>query len=139
MTQKTEGWEVRLSDYLQEKHAAPFVRAEHDCALFAGNCVEIMTGRDVTSEFRKPYKSKAAAEKFLKSLGYDDLEAVANAKLGEKLPSTAFAGRGDCVMIEVEGEQALGIVDLSGRRAATVGKDGLVYFPAKNWVSAWKV
>lgn len=139
MTQKTEGWEIRLTQHIEKIRQEPFKRGENDCALFAGECIEIMTGRDVTSEFRKPYKSKKQAQNLLEQLGYADLEAVATAKLGEKLPSINFAGRGDCVMIKVGDEKALGIVDLSGRQAVSVGKEGLVHYGAKYWTDAWKV
>lgn len=136
---KTEGWERRLSAYIEDMKNEPFKRGLHDCALFAGNCIDIMTGGDVTSEFRKPYKNRKEAMNLLKSLGYDNLEAVATAKLGEPLPSVNFAGRGDCVTVPCKEGVALAIVDTSGKRAVTTGKNGLEYYPAKDWLKAWKV
>lgn len=138
--QKTEGWESRLNAYFEQMRLVPFKRGRHDCALFAGHCIDIMTEHNTTAEFlAKPYKTKKEAFEMLKALGYDDLAAIADKKLGEPLPAPGYAQRGDCVLIEHEGQQALGIVDLSGRRAVTIGKDGFMFYPMKNWVKAWKV
>lgn len=140
MTNKTQGWEMRLDKYFEEMRLVPFKRGRHDCALFAGFCVDIMTGGDTTSEFlQTPYKSRKEAFEMLKALGYDDLSAIATKKLGEPLPAPAYAQRGDCVLIQHDDQQALGIVDLSGRKAITIGKEGFVFYPMKNWVTAWKV
>lgn len=130
---------MRLTEYIEKMRLVPFKRGVHDCALFAGNCIDIETGLDTTSEFRKPYGTKKAAYELLKKMGYDGLAAVANAKLGEALPSPFYAGRGDCVLIEYEGEEALGIVDMTGRRAVTVGKDGLKFYDMKYWSKGWSV
>lgn len=134
---KTEGWESRLAKYFDEMRDKPFKRGSHDCALFAGNCVDIMTETDTTSEFRQPYKTLKEALKMLKEMGYEDLSAIANKKLGEPLSNPAYAQRGDCVLIQIDDQQALGIVDLSGRKAITIGKEGFIYFGMENWVKVW--
>lgn len=137
---KTQGWEIRLDTYFEKMRLVPFKRGQHDCALFAGHCVDVMRETDVTTEFKQtPYKTKKEAFEMLKALGYDDLAAIATKKLGAPLPAPGYAQRGDCVLIEHENQQALGIVDLSGRRAVTIGKEGFVFYPMKNWVTAWKV
>lgn len=139
MTQKTEGWEVRLSNFIEDRRATPFKRGVNDCVLFAADAVEIMTGRSVRPDNMPKYKTREQAHEYLKSLGFENYDAAATEKLGEKIPSPSYAGRGDCVLIVFEGEHALGIVDLSGRRAVTPGKDGLVHYDAKHWIQAWKV
>lgn len=140
MTKKTQGWEIRLNAYFEEMRQKPFKRGRHDCALFAGHCVDIMQETNVTSEFKQsPYRTKKEAFEMLKSMGYDDLAAIATRKLGEPLPAPVYAGRGDCVLIEHDDQEALGIVDLSGRQAVTIGKNGFVFYPMKNWVKGWKV
>lgn len=139
MTRKTEGWEIRLTDLIESRRGLPFKRGVNDCVLFAADAVETMTGHNVRPAQMPEYKTREQALEYLKSLGYVDYAAAATAKLGPKLKSTAFAGRGDCVLIEFEGERALGIVDLSGRRTVTIGKDGLVHYAPKYWIDAWKV
>jgi hypothetical protein len=140
---KTQGWEVRLSEYIDKVRNEPFKRGVHDCALFAGVCADIMTGQDFTSQFRKPYKTKEQAYEFLKQLGYEGLAAIPNKLIGPALPAPAYAQRGDGVLIEVEidgvRQEALGIVDMTGRRAVTVGKDGLVYYKMEHWKMAWRI
>lgn len=134
---KTEGWESRLAAYFDKMHDKPFKRGAHDCAFFAGNCIDIMTGRDTTSEFKQSYKTRKEGFEMLRKMGYDNFETLANKKLGEPLPAPTYAQRGDCVLIEVGDEQALGIVDLSGRKAVTIGKEGFIYFGMDKWVKAW--
>ena len=136
---KKQGWEVRLSEYFDKMRNVPFKRGEHDCALFAGNCADVMTGLDFTSDFRKPYKTREQAYEFLKTLGYEGLAAIPNRLIGPPLPSPAYAQRGDGVLIEFGGEESLGIVDMSGKKAVTVGKDGFVFYDMKYWVKAWRI
>lgn len=139
MTSKTQGWEIRLADYIKKMHGKPFKRGQHDCALFAGHCIDIMTGKDTTSEFQKPYKNRKEAMALLKKLGYANLEAVATEKLGERMDNLNFAGRGDCVTVPCAEGVALAIVDLSGKKAVTTGKNGLEYYNRTQWLNAWKV
>jgi hypothetical protein len=140
---KTQGWELRLSAYIHKMKDEPFKRGKHDCALFAGVCADIMTGKDFTSKFRRPYKTKEQAYEFLKQLGYEGLAAIPNKLIGPPLPAPGYAQRGDGVLIEVEAEgdvhEALGIVDMTGRRAVTVGKNGLVFYDMKYWKAAWRI
>lgn len=139
MPKRLQGWEKALSDFIEEMRLKPFKRGAHDCAMFAGRCAEVMTGEDFTSEFLGDYTTKKEAYEFLKKIGYDGLAAIAIEKLGAPLENKNFAGRGDAVLIEYDTEEALGIIDLTGKRAVTVGKDGLIYFDLKHCVKAWKI
>jgi len=140
MTNKTQGWENRLNEYFEKMRLVPFKRGKHDCALFAGHCVDVMTGANTTGEFLEtPYKTKREAFELLKSLGYDGLTSLATKKLGEPLPAPGYAQRGDVVLIEHDDQEALGVVDLSGRRAVTVGKEGFMFYPMESWSMAWGV
>lgn len=139
MARKTQGWEKRLSDYIESVKDQPFVRGVHDCALFAGVCAEVMTEQDFTEQFRRPYKTKKEAYEFLKSIGFDGLAAIPNKLLGEPYPNVAHAKRGDGALIECEGEEALGIIDMTGRRAVTVSKDGLKFYDIKYVTKAWEI
>lgn len=139
VSKKKQGWEKKLSDFIEAAKGVPFKRGSHDCAWFAGKAIDLMTDQDTTSEFIGDYKSKKAAYEFLKQIGYDGLAAVATAKLGEPLQNINYAGRGDCVLINYESQEALGIIDLSGRRAVSVTNQGLHFFDLKSCVQAWKV
>ncbi len=142
--QKIEGWEKRLADYIDKNHDEDFKRGVRDCALFAGRGIDIMTGSNTVKELFKPYKNKKQADDLLKSLGYDDLEAVANSYMGQALTNINYAGRGDLVLIKVDHEnnpepEALAIIDLSGKQAVTFGKGGLCFYKPEFWSKAWKV
>lgn len=139
MLEKTQGWEIRLTKHIEKMRDKPFTRGRNDCVLFAGKCIAIMTGSNLIPGFGKPYKSKKQAYILLKKLGYKNLTEVATDKLGKPLPGPAYAQRGDCVLIEVGDDEALAIVDLSGRRAVTMGVGGLTHYAMKQWVTAWKV
>lgn len=136
---RIQGWETLLADFIESVRNEPFKRGRHDCAVFAGRCVDLITGKNLTGEFIGTYQSRKKAYDLLKRMGLVDLESLATDRLGEPMPSTAYAGRGDVILVEYEGEDALAIVDLSGRFALTVGKDGLARYPRKYWSKAWKV
>ena len=134
-----QDWQSKLSRIIEASRHKTFQRGLHDCALFAGSCIETMTGEDFTSEFVSNYSTREQAYDLLASLGYDNLEAVANAKLGAPYETVKFAQRGDCVLVEYEGHDALAIVDLSGKQAVTTGANGLVFYKREFWAKAWKV
>lgn len=136
-----QDWGGRLGKYIEECREKPFRRGEHDCALFAANCINIMRdgGEDIGACFRVGYKTRRQAKELLCKLGFDNLEDVATAKLGEPYENVNLASRGDCVSIIGQERLALGIIDLSGRRAVTAGKRGLEFFEPRFWDRAWKV
>lgn len=96
-----------------------------------------MSGEDYTSEFKNPYKTKREAFEMLKSLGYKTLSDIADKKVGNPMKNTSFAKRGDVVLIKVGDEEALGVIDLSGKMAVTFTKEGLKQYKPDFWVKAW--
>lgn len=136
-----ENWETRLSEFLEECIDKPFKRGQHDCALFAANCINVVrnTKEDIGKEFRIDYKNRQKAVELLKKKGFANLEAVATKKLGPKYPSAKFGKRGDCVSVKCSEGIALAIVDLTGKRAVTTGKNGLEYYSINEWLNAWEV
>ncbi|MGH1376696.1 MAG: DUF6950 family protein [Alphaproteobacteria bacterium] len=136
---RKQGWENHFSEFLKRHNGKSFKRGNNDCALFAANGIDVLTGNDYGLSFRGLYKSKSQAQNILKEQGFEDLESVADAFLGDAYHSVFYAQRGDCVLIEYESETALGLVDLTGQMAVTTGKDGLVKYKPEFWVKAWKV
>lgn len=98
-----------------------------------------MTDTDFVEEYVGTYKSKAEGMKKLKDEGINSLVELADECLGLSLINPNFACRGDVVAVEYEDEIALAIIDLTGRRAVTTGKDGLVFFERRYWLKAWSV
>lgn len=132
-------WVLRLSSYINEVRDVPFKRGEHDCALFACNCILKMTGVDIASDFRGMYTDKAGAYKLVLSKGFDDLIGLASSRLRNKQENTSYLGRGDMVVVPCVEGIALGIVDLTGNYAVTTGKNGLVSADKDQWICGWKV
>lgn len=107
--------------------------------MFAGLCVNVMTEKNYTNEFLGEYKTREQALEFLQSLGYEGLEAIPTKFFGEPLTSNNYAGRGDVVLLENEGYPALGVIETSGKRAVSVGVNGIVFLPLSKIIKAWKV
>lgn len=134
-----ENWPIRLDEFIETNRHRKFERGQFDCALFAGLAIEAMTGAELVRDYVGLYDSKRAAFELLKERGLNSLIDVAVKHLGEPLTNINFAGRGDVVVVQYEGEFALAIVDLTGRRAVTTGKDGLIFFDRQYWLKAWGV
>jgi len=136
---KTEGWDIRLSEFLAENKDRKFERGVHDCALFAADCLKVMTGEDHGAPYRNKYKTLAGANKMIEHLGNTDLLALACSVVGEPMENMNFASRGDIVAVKYKRDIALCVIDLSGRKAVTAGQDGLEYFDRPLWLKAWRV
>lgn len=137
---KSPGWELRLQAYFDDKKNKPFKRGFHDCAMFAADAVNIIrdNDQDIAKVFRVNYKSKRQADMLLHTLGYKNLEYVAESLIKES-KSVMHASRGDLVSVGCPEGVALAIVDLSGKRALTTGKKSLVPYPLSQWRRCWEV
>ncbi|QQP93569.1 hypothetical protein IGS68_33655 (plasmid) [Skermanella sp. TT6] len=58
--------------------------------------------------------------------------------MGEPVP-VPMAGRGDLALVDLDGTQCVGTVDLSGERVAAIGLYGLEYVTLSAATAAWKV
>lgn len=96
-------WPQKLDEAIAAARTRPFayggLNGAQDCALFAADCVQAMTGIDYAAELRG-YESKLAAYRIV--AGYGSLEAMITdlLKRGPKHPSQAM--RGDVVLAEIE-------------------------------------
>ena len=136
------GWEKKLEAVFKEWSQKDFVWGESDCCIFASDCVEAMTGKNLYSVYLskgKKYKSKEEAEKCLSEYS-GDLKSCWSGLLGEaKLP--LLAKRGDVVLAKLpNGDELAGVVDLSGRYIKAVKeKGGTVNLPLKWGVCSWSI
>lgn len=115
-------WRARLSAVHEERRRAPHQYGEHDCGLFAADCILAMTGVDLAASFRGRYRDAAGAERLLAAAGYADLCDLAAAYLEEIPP--AMARMGDIMAFpgEVAGA-CLGVV--IGERVTVLRPDAL--------------
>ena len=133
-----EDWPARLLAVIDGAAARPFEWGAWDCGAFVGACIEAQTGANPVAQLAGRYTTETGMKRIL-TRDYDgSLRGFWSAQLGAPILPT-MAGRGDIVVVEVEGVQASGVVDLSGERVACLGLDGLEFVPIALAVAAWKV
>lgn len=125
-------WQLRLQAFFAEKSALPFAWGSNDCAGFAGDAVEAMTGERVLPELRGlPVRPALRALKERGGLG-----RTVSGALGEPVPP-AFAGVGDVVLIIEDKREALGVCN--GTSILAAGPRGVAVVPMTRAVACWKV
>jgi len=128
-------WPERLMAEIARHEGERFAWGRFDCALFACNVVNAMTGEDPAKEFRGRYRSERGARRALRVHGKGTLYATACHAFGRPIPP-ALAQRGDVVYLDRRhGGPALGIC--TGGMAAFAG-DGVVYRPMSDIRCAWR-
>jgi hypothetical protein len=128
-------WRSRLSACIEGALQRPFEWGRHDCALFAAEAVQAMTGTDFAEFWRGRYRSAAGAMKILGRGGYDSHVDYAAAHLPELHP--ALAATGDIAVIAAAEGPALGVV--TGAFVAVPGPEGLSFVPRSEAVRAFHV
>lgn len=129
---RREDWAEQLAQYLDERRDAAFAWGVQDCATFAAGAVQAMTGE---SPAIPQVESAAAYLHFLRDHG--PLDAIVDDTLGERLPSPAFAQRGDVVLLFVDERATLGVC--IGAEAAAPGADGMLTVSMSTASAAWRV
>ena len=135
-----DNWPILLAKEVEAAVGRPFLWGEHDCCLFAANCVEAMTGVDPMAEFRGTYDDQASAQEALETIGSGTLLETMKQKFGEPKPAVA-AKRGDLIYGVFPNGPALGVC--LGAVAVFVGNEGdqhgLVREPLENLAKAFEV
>lgn len=124
----------RLQAFIDSRRDRPFAWGSHDCALFAADWVESVTGSDPADGIRGRYQTALGAGRVIKREG--GLEAIANSRLGERV-EPKLAQRGDVVLLEGSHGPTLGVC--LGVDAAAPGEDGLMLVPMNRAQAAWRV
>jgi hypothetical protein len=141
---RTDHWEIKLDQYLDEKFDTPFEWGTHDCALFAANWIELLTGVDVAGEYRGKYDSELGAYKLIRKVtgGSTPADCMTRActefDFIEEHPSVLYAQRGDIVSLEQDDRVSLGIVELDGHHAWFTG-DTLTRYPLHECKRSWHI
>lgn len=129
---RKEDWPICLDAVIEAAQARPFQWGEHDCALFALQAVEAMTGVDYSDGARGSYNSEIGAAKAFLKRGYRDVVEAASDTFGPPI-NKFLAQRGD--LLSYEG--AVGVC--VGAHGAFVTAEGLRFIPVSECVMAWKV
>jgi hypothetical protein len=145
MIHRKPNWQTLLHEFLEKRVREPFTWGGNDCALFAADAVNVITGTDLGAGFRGKYSDQAGALALMKTTcGTEDALALAVYLCAQAkfVPwaSVAYAQRGDVIVLKnPDGSHSLGIVALDGRHALFVTEDGLRRMKVLSCVAAWKV
>jgi uncharacterized protein YfaT (DUF1175 family) len=131
---KRYDWTKRLFDVVAAHKHATFAWGKHDCCLFAARCVDAMCETNYEAALKKKYKGQRSAAKYIASFG--SIEAAVKSWLGNS-QKAAFTQRGDVVLFDNEGQQALGIC--LGREIISTGETGLVSVSMDKAICSWAV
>lgn len=138
-------WDTKaFHDYLVNTANSEFKWGEIDCCLFPANCVQVITGTDIASDFRSKYTDETSAFALIKSVTGGATVADAAAYCAKKhglieYQHPLMAKRGDLVVISNNNTLLCAIVHLNGRHVVTVGEKGLLRFPITDVKRAWAV
>lgn len=133
---RVRGWEQQLVRLTTGKLRTPWAWGEHDCVMFAADCILAMTGVDLADEFRGRYENEHEAWALLAHLGHEDLGSLVSTRLPEIKPRDAQ--RGDVVLMPGEFGDFIAICD----GATAVGPRaprGINHNPMSAAVRAWRV
>lgn len=138
-------WATRAyHEFLLSRAHDPFKWGSNDCALFAADGIQAITGLDIAADFRGKYTDEAGAFALIKSVTGGSTVADAAAWCAKKhglkeLEKPLFAQRGDLVAFEARGSFVAGLIHLNGRDIVAVGEQGLYRFPITEVKRAWRV
>lgn len=127
-------WPARLGALVAARLPEPFAWGPNDCAAFAADCVQAMTGADVLAPLRGPRATELQARKLLRRLGGWDV--VTRCGLPEVEP--ALAGRGDLVLLRQSARPVLALC-VDGEVAISPGLYGLARASMRCALRAWRV
>lgn len=142
---RLEDWPERLAAFVDERQAMPFEWGHNDCALFAADAVQAVTGVDLAERWRGRYSDEVTALEMglhgaSAHLAAGDvsgaLRDMASLFLdGEVQP--ALARRGDVLLVQHERGESLAVC--VGTHAAAPGRRGAVFLPRSVWLACWRV
>ena len=136
-------WATRaFHDFLLARATMPFQWGSNDCALFAADGVQAITGIDIASDFRGKYTTKAGAFATIKTVcngaTVEDAAAYCAGRHGlVELAHPKMAQRGDLVTLMDAGRVISGLVHLNGRHIVAVGESGLLRLGIETVKRAW--
>jgi len=143
--QRKDHWDTQhFDDFLLARVTMEFAWGTNDCALFAADAVEAITGVDIAEDFRGKYTTEKKAFALIASLtgGTTVADAASYCAAKHGLVEHEFplmAKRGDLVVVEDDSRLIAGVVHLSGRHVVVVGEGGLKRVPLTAIKRAWAI
>ena len=132
---RISNWPKVLHQVIDERRGVPFSWGENDCALFAADVVQALTGTDYASSYRGRYSTAIGSVRVLNNdkTSMEDLVTVA---LGQPV-SPALLQRGDVAQFDNGNGKTLGIC--VGRHIVSPGTGGLEWVNMSYCLQGWKV
>lgn len=129
--ERYQDWPLRLNLAIEDARSAPFDWRTHNCATFAADVVEAMTGERLHDTFAALHGHRRHAIAASKRM-----RALVSAQLPVMI-APPYAQRGDVVYVEIDGTAGLGICN--GNTAVCLGPDGLAFVPMEAAQCAWRI
>lgn len=137
---RLQGWEKRLFEFLEDASNRTFEYGKHDCALFACDVIETLTGKNPREMIAEEYCGEEGADEVLSKHG--GIEAIAEIVAGEfgfhSIP-VLFAQRGDIVLGKIHKTPSLGVC--MGSKVAFPAPKGIarIDIDSKMLIRAWRI
>lgn len=125
-------WPTHLHALVTARMRAPFAWGQHDCVLWAADCVQAITGIDLAAAHRGQYSTALGAMRIVPEGGLGEL-------VGQYLPplDVRRAVTGDIMLVRIGGQDSLAVVN--GGAAVGPAEHGLESVDLRAAVAAWKV
>lgn len=140
MMRRLANWQELLAAAIVRGQGSRFRYGKRDCCLAASGLIAAMTGVNPAASWKR-YGSKAEAESLIEEHGGVTgiaRKALADHGVAEIAPH--LAQRGDPCVLDLDGRQTAGVVDLSGRSVLTPSSDiGWTRTPVADIVAAWRL
>jgi cell wall-associated NlpC family hydrolase len=133
-TTRQTDWVAALAALVEARRLQPFAWGPNDCAAFAADAYQAMTGVDGLAELRGPRRTRREARQQLWAIGG---VAAALLRAGLQPVTPALAQRGDVVLVAQGDWPALAVC--VGAEAVAPGPAGLECAPMARAVAAWRV
>lgn len=127
-------WPLHLEHFIACRTAAPFVWGKNDCAIFAADAVQAITGQDPAPAGLRHHTTARQAYRAIARHG--GLEGIATASMGEPI-TVQQATVGDVLLVKAGKRDALAICN--GTSALMPSAHGLVSVGLKSARMAWRV
>jgi len=137
---KIDDWELRIRKFLVKCYHKKFQWGEHDCCIFLCDCIESMTGYDLSLPFRGKYTTKTGAAKTVVNISTSvfGLVDVFAKKYRFKKIKTNYAQNGDIIgLLNHDGDESLGI--LIGERILFAGDFNLESVEISHIKKVWRI
>ncbi len=132
-------WEARLYEVIEEARNKEWKRGKHDCAIFALNAMQAISGIDYGKEIKGKYDTKIGYLKLWKKLGGSTLLEITGIILKKEEEDIRRTRRGDLVLYcDEDKEDHLGICIGDKVAIMSVG-DGLIFVDLLDCKCCWRI